>query len=121
MLTRLRVIAFTLIVLAFLGLQKPGAAAPDLQEVALSGLDYGASVGKLLWASVPQSKDYPSGPTNPYAQLATELKAKIDLGRASAGVIRGHFDFASTTLAYAAVVDPEPISKATAAVASHAP
>jgi hypothetical protein len=53
-----------------------------------------------------------------YTELAKQVKHQIDLGRASSSLVQANFALASSTLAYGAYVDPEPASKAVAAIAA---
>lgn len=94
------------------------ASAADLRDVAVSGLEFSGSVGKLLWVTTRSKNDVTRAQADQYTKLALSIKDEIEIGRASSGMMKAHFDFVATTLAYAAVVDPEPLSKGVAAVAA---
>lgn len=106
---RARQIVATVLLVAFV--QSPAVVAADRKDVALSGLDFGISVGKLLWVAVPSQEDVTRAEADQYTRLGQAVRDRIESGRASAGVIKGSFDFSGTTLAYAAAIDPEPLSK----------
>lgn len=98
--------------------QPPAANAADPTEVALSGLEFGGSIGKLLWTSVDTRNDVSRADADRYSKLAVEIKQQIELGRASSGLIQSNFNLIATSLGYAAMVDPEPLSRAVAGVAA---
>ena len=94
------------------------AFAADRAEVAASALQFGGSVGKLLWVAAEAQSNVTSSEANQYTLLAYQIKEQIDLGRASSSLIKANFDVTGTVLAYAAAVDPEPLSKALSGVAA---
>lgn len=110
-------IALALIVQLPLAQPRPSLAA-DRNGVALAGLEFGGSVGKLLWVSIDARQNTSISDANRYTRLAKEVKGQIELGRASSSLVQANFNFIATTLGYAAVADPEPLSKSVAAVAA---
>jgi hypothetical protein len=95
------------------------AAAADRTDIAISALEFGGSVGKLLWVGVTDQSNIPTPEASEYIKLAQKVKAQIDIGRAGSSLIAANFDLIGTTLAYSAVVDPEPLSKAVAGIAAY--
>ena len=95
----------------------PGAT-PDRTEIATSALDFGASIGKLLWVSVEDHSAVTKSDADRYTKLAFQIKEQIDLGRASSSLVTANFNVIGTTLAYGAAVDPEPVSKAVSGLAA---
>ena len=98
--------------------QPPVVFAADQKEIANSALEFGGSVGKLLWVARETHSRVTESEADQYRRLAYEIKGQIDLGRASSSLIKANFDVVGTWLAYGATVDPEPLSKAVAGVAA---
>jgi prefoldin subunit 5 len=97
------------------------AAEPTAEAtaVAVSGLEFGGSVGKLLWVTQQNVRDNATrADADAYTQLARRVKDQIDAGRASSGVVKANFDVAAATLGYAAAVDPEPMTKVAAGLSA---
>ncbi|WP_035678231.1 hypothetical protein, partial [Bradyrhizobium liaoningense] len=71
---------------------------------------------------VPLSVDAQSQVTqhqaDQYERLAYTVKGQIEIGRAGSSLVQANFNLLGTTLAYAAVVDPEPVSKAVTGLAA---
>jgi hypothetical protein len=91
--------------------------AADQTEVAVSALEFGGSLGKLLWVSVRDAQQMSVTYADRYVELAKRVRAQIDEGRASSALVGANFNVLATTLGYAAAVDPEPLSKAVSGVA----
>ncbi|TXN76056.1 hypothetical protein [Methylobacterium sp. WL8] len=92
--------------------------AADKAEVAISMMEFGGSIGSLLWVTQQSvQKDSESNP-NRYTRLANSIKDRIDAGRASSSLVRANFNVVFTTLAYSSAVDPEPMSKVALGVAA---
>lgn len=91
--------------------------AADELTLGLSVVEYGGAIGSTL---ITQYQDRHKVETTPddYSRLAQQVQAKINEGRASSGVVAAYFNMQSATLTYAAILDPEPLSKSTAAVAA---
>ncbi len=94
------------------------APAADRTEVATAALQFGGSLGKLLWVAEQSQANINQANGTPYTDLAYKVKQQIDLGRASSSLIGANFDVVGTALAYTAVGDPEPLSKAITGVAA---
>lgn len=94
------------------------ASDADPTEVATSALEFGGSLGKLLWVSVKDQSAVTQAEGNRYTKLAYQIKQQIDEGRASSSLLKANFNVVATTLVYGAAVDPEPVSKAVAGVAA---
>ncbi len=96
---------------------------PDIKaavEVADDLMGLGFSTAKLVWVSTRQPS-LPEGMTpSVYSNLAANVQKRIDEGRAVANVAEANFKLIATSLTYAAVVDPEPLTKATAGLAAFA-
>jgi hypothetical protein len=105
-------------ILAAVLIYQPTAIAADRTDIATSVLEYGGSVGKLLWVAVDTRSNVTSSEASQYTKLAYQVKGQIDLGRASSSVIQANFNVMGTALAYGAAVDPEPLSKAVAGIAA---
>jgi hypothetical protein len=117
-LTILRILASALIIAPFtVGNER--ARAADQTDVAVSALEFGGSIGKLLWVSVKEQQTSRPGGADAYKRLAEKVKSQIEIGRASAALVSGNFNVIATTLGYSAAVDPEPLSKAVAGVAAY--
>src|SRR5262245_43390231 len=99
-------------------LQPTAAMAADKTEVAISAVEFGGSIGKLLWVAVDSRSQVTENEANRYRKLAFTVKEQIELGRASSSLVKANFDVIATTLGYTAVVDPEPLSRAVASVAA---
>ena len=87
-------------------------------DVATSALEFGGSIGKLLWVEQTSRTASSMADADRYTKLANQVKEQIDLGRASSSLVAANFNVIATTLTYAAIVDPEPLSKAVAAIAA---
>jgi hypothetical protein len=90
----------------------------DRTDIATSVLELGGTVGKLVWDTVDNRSKVSEHEANQYIKLAAHLKDQIDAGRASSSILKANFNMLGTTLAYAATVDPEPLSKAVTGVAA---
>jgi gas vesicle protein len=90
----------------------------DKVDIATSALEFGGSIGKLLWVEQNARSNIAASEADRYTHLAYQIKEQIELGRASSSLVKGNFDVLGTTLAYSALVDPEPLSKAVAGVAA---
>ncbi|MCK1738987.1 hypothetical protein IVA79_34720 [Bradyrhizobium sp. 138] len=97
-------------------LVSPASAADEL-SIALAGIEYGASVGSLLYTTSEDKRKIETAP-DAFSKLALRVQAKINEGRASSNVVASYFAMQTTALTYAAALDPEPFSKGTAAVAA---
>jgi hypothetical protein len=94
-------------------------AYPDPRvDLANSALQYGGSVGKLIWTATTNNSAITAAEADRYGQLAVQIKKEIQLGRASSGVARANLDLIATAFVYGAVIDPEPLSKTIAGVAA---
>jgi hypothetical protein len=96
----------------------PGALGDERTDVATSALEFGGSVGRLLWVAVKDNSAVSPEDANRYTELAVRIKEQIDLGRASSSLVKANFNVIGTTLAYGAAVDPEPLSKAVTGIAA---
>jgi hypothetical protein len=77
--------------------------ADEKKDFALSALEFGGSVGKLLWVSIEQSRNAATLGGDKYQSLATSVQQKIEFGRASSSVVANTWNTISTFAAYAAV------------------
>lgn len=91
----------------------------DQTDIAVSTLEFGGSVSKLLWVSIRDQQRVDAAGADGYVKLAEKIRMQIDLGRASSAVVGANFNLIATTLGYSAVVDPEPLTKAVAGVAAY--
>jgi hypothetical protein len=87
--------------------------AAERSELAVSALEFGGSIGNLLWVAEKARSRVTTSEANEYEKLAYTVKEQIELGRASSSLVKANFDLIGTTLAYSATIDPEPLSKAT--------
>jgi hypothetical protein len=94
------------------------AYAADKTDIAISALEFGGSVGKLLWISAQDQRAASLAEANRFTILAEQVKSQIDLGRSSSALISANFNIVATTLGYAAAIDPEPLSKGITGVAA---
>jgi hypothetical protein len=95
------------------------AADPqDPKDLAASALEFGGSIGKLLWVSVRSESAVSAADPDRYSQLAVRIQQQIDEGRASSSLVRANFDVVGTALVYTAAVDPEPLTKTVAGIAA---
>ncbi|MGY3370239.1 hypothetical protein ACVWZL_007364 [Bradyrhizobium sp. GM2.4] len=100
------------VVLSTTMLQPIAVSAADPTDIAISGLEFGGSIGNLLWVANDGRSHVTQHQANQYEKLAFSVKEQIELGRAGSSLVRANFNVIGTTLMYAAVVDPEPVSKA---------
>jgi hypothetical protein len=91
--------------------------AADQTDIAVSALEFGGSLGKLLWVGISDQRRAATDGDR-YTKLAAQVRTQIDLGRSSGALIASNFDVISTALVYSAAVDPEPLSKAIVGVAA---
>lgn len=91
---------------------------PDPTALAISALQFGGSVGQLLWVSVKDNSPSTGTSGQQYQDLAKAIAQQIDLGRASSGLISANFNVVGTAIAYTAAADPEPLSKAVTGIAA---
>lgn len=110
--------SFWLIALLATPLFQIASAQAGETEVAISLLEFGGSMGNLLWLSHEADKHSRIPDANQYIRLATSIKDKIETGRASSSLIKANFDVISTTIAYASAADVEPMSKVTLGIAA---
>lgn len=96
------------------------APEPDAKELAQSVLEFGGSVGKLVWVSVKDQTRATSTDADQFQKLAASVQQEMELGRATSGVVAANMNLISTSLTYAAVADPEPMTKVVAGVAAFA-
>jgi len=115
--TRKRRATTAVLILVTLAYSQPAAAA-DPTQIAISGLEFGGSIGKLLWVTKQASDNASRTDADRYTRLALKVKDQIELGRASAAVVKSNFDLAGTALMYIAATDPEPLTKAVAGVSA---
>ncbi len=106
------------IILVMIFVRPPVAMAADRTEIATSALEFGGSIGKLLWVAVEDHSGVKQAEADQYTKLASQIREQIDVGRASSSLVRANFKVVGTTLAYAAAVDPEPVSKAVSGFAA---
>ncbi|WP_348266257.1 hypothetical protein [Edaphobacter sp. DSM 109919] len=107
-----------IILLSILVQPAQAVGSTDPTDVATSAIEFGGSVGKLLWVSVNDHRAVTRSDANRYMSLAAQVKEQIDLGRASSSLVKANFNVIGTTLVYGAAVDPEPLSKAVSGVAA---
>jgi hypothetical protein len=107
----------TAIVACFVPFSWPALPA-DATDTAISVLDLGGSIGKLVWTQVKYDNAITQAGANRYQLVALQVKNQIEVGRAASEVVKGTLGVVGTTLTYAAVVDPEPLSKGIAGVAA---
>lgn len=88
----------------------------EARDAAFAALDYGASISQLVWTGVNSRQDATPADADAYTKLAARLEDQIAVGRASAGLATSTLNVIGTTLIYASVVDPEPLSKGLAAL-----
>src|SRR5687768_12803276 len=79
---------WTAVVIAATILQPSSLLAADQKDVAISALEFGGSVGKLLWVSANAHSNATGSEANQYQKLANEIKAQIELGRASSSLVK---------------------------------
>jgi hypothetical protein len=91
--------------------------AADQTDIAVSALEFGGSLGKLLWVGISDQRRAATDGDR-YTKLAAQVRTQIDLGRSSGALIASNFDVISTALVYSAAVDPEPLPKAIVGVAA---
>lgn len=99
-------------------IQPPAAVGAERIDIATSALEFGGSIGKLLWDTVDARSKVSEREASQYSKLAYNVKDQIDLGRASSSILKQSFNTLGTTLSYAATVDPEPLSKAVSGIAA---
>jgi hypothetical protein len=92
--------------------------AGDASDVADSVLQLGGSIGKLVWTRVKYDNEKIQAEANQYQVVALQVKNQVEVGRAASEVVKGTLGVVGTTLAYATIVDPEPLSKGIAGVAA---
>src|SRR5262249_24937010 len=92
--------------------------AADSTAIATSALEFGGSLGKLLWVSTEFRSNVTQADADQYSKLASQIKEQIEIGRASSSLVKANFDVIATTLAYSSAVDPEPLSKAVTGIAA---
>lgn len=114
---RLHLFASTAIVSCFVPFSEPAFSA-DATDAATSVLELGGSMGKLVWTGVKYNNETTQAQANRYQAVATAVQKEIEIGRAASGVVQGTLGVVGTTLVYAAVVDPEPLSKGIAGIAA---
>src|SRR5262245_42056848 len=73
-------------------LQPTATMAADGTEVAISALEFGGSVGKLLWLAVDSRSHATENEANQYRKLAFAVKDQIELGRASSSLVQANFN-----------------------------
>src|SRR6185312_6642007 len=113
----LHLLASTAIACFFVPISGPALPA-DATDTAISTLELGGSIGKLVWTQVKYDNAITQAGANRYQVVALQVKSQIETGRAASEVVKGTFGVVGTTLTYAAVVDPEPLSKGIAGVAA---
>jgi|GEM_PF-2053890 len=92
---------------------------PPATDFAISGLEFGGSVGKLLWVTQQNVRDNATrADADAYTQLAARVKDQIEAARASSGVVTATFNSAATALGYIALADPEPMTKVAAGLSA---
>jgi hypothetical protein len=96
------------------------ASEPDPKELAQSVLEFGGSVGKLVWVSVKDQTRVDSADADRFQRLAENVQHEIDVGRATSGLVAANMNVVGASLTYAAVADPEPLTKVVAGVAAYA-
>lgn len=94
------------------------ARGADDIDIATSSLEFGGSMARLIWVASQKPASHTQGDASKYLSLAENLKYKIETSRASSSLVIANFNVLGTTLAYAAVVDPEPLSKGVAGLAA---
>jgi hypothetical protein len=95
-------------------------AADERTDLAISALEFGGSLGHLLWTEVKARDTTTMADANLYQRLALRVREQIEEGRASSSLVRANFDVVGTALIYAAVTDPEPLSKSIAGLGAWA-
>ena len=113
----LHLLASTAIACFFVPISGPALPA-DATDTAISTLELGGSIGKLVWTQVKYDNAITQAGANRYQVVALQVKNQIETGRAASEVVKGTLGAVGTTLTYAAVVDPEPLSKGIAGVAA---
>ncbi len=99
-------------------IQPSTARAADRTQVATSALEFGGTLGKLLWDTVDTRGRVTDQEASQYRKLAVAVNDQISRGRISSSLLAQNFNIVGTSLLYAAVVDPEPLSKAVAGFAA---
>ena len=94
------------------------ASIADKADVAISALEFGGSLGKLLWISVRDQQRLSAAEANRYIQLAERVRTQVDLGRATSELIGANFNLVAASATAVAVADPEPLTKGVAGVAA---
>lgn len=90
------------------------ANAADQTTIATSALEFGGSLGKLLWITSESKSNLSQSEADQFQHLAYEVQERIQTGRASSDLIKANFNVIGTALAYTAAADPEPLTKAVA-------
>ncbi|MGJ4948387.1 hypothetical protein [Bradyrhizobium sp. HKCCYLS20291] len=93
------------------------ALAAEPPSIGLAALEFGPAIGSALLTQYRDTRKIETAPDD-FSRLAYKVEAKINEGRSSSGVVAAYFNFQTTALTYAAVTDPEPLSKGTAAAAA---
>jgi hypothetical protein len=92
--------------------------AAEPTQVTTSALEFGGSLGRLLWVSVADRRAASAADGDRYTKLAAVVREQIDLGRASSTLLKSDFDLIAAATAYIAALDPEPLSNAITGVAA---
>jgi hypothetical protein len=94
------------------------ARGDDKAGFAVSAIEFGGSVSKLLWVSVRDEQQMSIADADQYKQLAQRVRAQIDLGRSSSELITANLNLVAGGVTVGAAADPEPLSKAITGVAA---
>lgn len=93
--------------------------SPDLNaKIALPLLKLGGSTATAFYDMYKVSADQ-RVPGSDFQAIALRVDREIKAGRASSDLVRAQIDFVADSLAVGALLDPEPVTKVTAAVSSY--
>ncbi len=98
--------------------QFSSAAAADKNDIAISALELSLTMAQTVATGYKSQKLAVSEP-NQYIQLANQIKKEIEYRRNGSTLVQTNFNIVGSILTYAALTDPEPMSKATFAIAAY--
>lgn len=110
---------------AFVAISQCPAAATGEQgnqfhELVEPLLNMGLSTARLVWLSAEGPASSTAVNPSVYSNLALDVQRRIDEGRLASKLVGANMNLVSATAAYAAMVDPEPLTKLTASVFAYA-
>lgn len=90
-------------------------------DMAISLLEFGVIPARLVWDAATQKRvavpDTSDGAS--YVRAAQVIQQELERGRTGSSLIKANAEIISASLKYAAIVDPEPLSKVTLGVAAY--